>query len=714
MRGQELFVADLRWPGLCIGKPLLSPLARADELTVDVSKARRSKGVAAALTAADIPGGNALLLPGGAPPLLAETHIAYRGQAMALLLAESEDQLREGLTKVKVSARELPPVPAAAAALLEAAPPLAPAGNVLFDEIIRHGVADDASATPALFLDRTFHLAGRKSGLLEPCGMAAQWDRGRLLTVTGPMQSAVLVRQTVAGCLRLPLAKVKAVPMASGGAFGGKLEAAALTAAWAALLAWTAGRPAHILLSHDEQHLIGGEESPMTVRCKLALAADGALLAADLDLVIDAGAAIGWSRDVARAAAAHAMSIYQCPALTIRLRAVLSNQPPRPLFRGTGAVQISLALESVLSELSRSAGRSAVSLRLSNMLDVEGAAGKVLHAAVADAEQQAPTGAGNGGRAVGRGFALGAGGMAAADSSGQRPAARIALHTDGSVTVWTPVIELGQSSRSLVAGAVRSALNVPESSINIEYDEDEWAQAPAAAAQPSALAAAAAARRAAELVRQQLFAQVRDVFDAASQEIEWRDTYIGIKGAKNKQWSLVEFLEDSRHRGVAFAARWPRLGDLLASDAGSCPAIAAASADVTVDLAVGEPQLARLSVHVAVGQVLDQQTVINHISSAISEAVGWLLDPAPSAEMGSFCGVWPTLRADALPDLEIHLVDATEDQQPAAGISTAVITACAAAIAEALADAAGAGFTRLPPQPLDIWQALHQKHQAQQ
>jgi len=115
-----------------------------------------------------------------------------------------------------------------------------------------------------------------------------------------------------------------------------------------------------------------------------------------------------------------------------------------------------------------------------------------------------------------------------------------------------------------------------------------------------------------------------------------------------------------------------------------------------------------------VGQVLDQQTVINHISSAISEAVGWLLDPAPSAEMGSFCGVWPTLRADALPDLEIHLVDATEDQQPAAGISTAVITACAAAIAEALADAAGAGFTRLPPQPLDIWQALHQKHQAQQ
>ena len=141
--GAAIYAADLRFPGMLHARVLRSQHAHARVLRVETSRARALPGVAAVLTANDIPGARKnghvrrdwpiLVGPG-------ET-VRYMGDALALVAAESESIAREALALIKVDYEPLAGVFSAQEALAPGAPLLHAdvPGNLLRHIPVRKG-----------------------------------------------------------------------------------------------------------------------------------------------------------------------------------------------------------------------------------------------------------------------------------------------------------------------------------------------------------------------------------------------------------------------------------------------------------------------------------------------------------------------------------------------------------------------------------------------
>ena len=124
LRGDGLFVADVRLPGTVHAAILRSNRAHARILSVDLSRARAQPGVLAALSAADMPGVPRIpnLVPHRAlrarmPYPLARDKVRFFGEPVAVVVAESPYLAEDALELIDVEYEDLPAVLDAEAAL---------------------------------------------------------------------------------------------------------------------------------------------------------------------------------------------------------------------------------------------------------------------------------------------------------------------------------------------------------------------------------------------------------------------------------------------------------------------------------------------------------------------------------------------------------------------------------------------------------------------
>ena len=94
----------------------------------------------------------------------------------------------------------------------------------------------------------------------------------------------------------------------------------------------------------------------------------GALLAMDIDFVLDGGAYATLSSVVLSRGTIHAAGPYSCPNVRIRSRAVATNFPPHGAFRGFGAPQSIFALECHMNKVAQAVGLSPEEFRRRNFL----------------------------------------------------------------------------------------------------------------------------------------------------------------------------------------------------------------------------------------------------------------------------------------------------------------------------------------------------------
>ena len=111
VRGEAVYVDDMAEPeGLLHCWVVLSEKAHAHILSLDLEAARKAPGVAAILTAADVPGENDVGPAFRGAPLLAEDVVEYAGQAIAIVLAESLAHARAAAELADLQHQVLPPI----------------------------------------------------------------------------------------------------------------------------------------------------------------------------------------------------------------------------------------------------------------------------------------------------------------------------------------------------------------------------------------------------------------------------------------------------------------------------------------------------------------------------------------------------------------------------------------------------------------------------
>jgi nicotinate dehydrogenase large molybdopterin subunit len=146
VKGSLLYAADWRLPGMLYGKVVRSLVPSARVTGVDTSAARALPGVAAVLTAGDVPYNQVVVRASGRPgelsvaqPVLAADRVRYAGEPIALIAA-AEPQIADAAADlVDVEYEDVPGVFDAEDALAPDAPLVHDEGNVLVSWHIGRG-----------------------------------------------------------------------------------------------------------------------------------------------------------------------------------------------------------------------------------------------------------------------------------------------------------------------------------------------------------------------------------------------------------------------------------------------------------------------------------------------------------------------------------------------------------------------------------------------
>src|SRR5205807_8976952 len=116
VQGTTLYAADWRLPGMLVGRILRAVYPSARIRRIGVERARALPGVAAVLTADDVPSNAVHEDPTGvglasfATPILAAGRVRYQGEPLALVAAGSDVQAQAALEAIEVDYQPLPGV----------------------------------------------------------------------------------------------------------------------------------------------------------------------------------------------------------------------------------------------------------------------------------------------------------------------------------------------------------------------------------------------------------------------------------------------------------------------------------------------------------------------------------------------------------------------------------------------------------------------------
>ncbi len=225
--GEAVFTADVSLPRMLVGKILRSPLPHARILNVDVSRAKKVRGVHAVVTGADTAGEKwGVFRYTRDQQLLCVDKVRYVGDEVAAVAAIDEETALEALNLIQVEYEELP-------AVFDCYSAIAPDAPLIHDDWPRNinvnvkidvGDVDAAFKNCALIREDTFVAEEDSYFMTEPYAVVANSHSDGSIEVWMPNASPHTKAKALSNALKLPLSKVNVRKITIGGAFGGRSD----------------------------------------------------------------------------------------------------------------------------------------------------------------------------------------------------------------------------------------------------------------------------------------------------------------------------------------------------------------------------------------------------------------------------------------------------------------------------------------------------------
>ena len=363
--GKSLFAADIKMEGMLYAKVLRSSYAHALVKKIDVSKARLLPGVVAVLTHEDIPGTNVFGIIVKDEAVLVVDKVRCRGDALALVAAESEDIASKALDLIEVDYEELPAVFSPIDAMRDDAPCVHKGGNILAADKIRKGDVDKALESCDVVVTNSYRTQLVEHCYIEPEAGIAYMD-GDTVVIKVSTQNPHYDRKDIAANLAVPLNKVRVIQATTGGGFGGKLDIS--TQIYLALLALKTGRPVRMVYDREESFVASSKRHPFFIEYTSGATKDGLLKAVKVKFICDTGAYASYGPATMKRALVHATGPYEVPNVSVDGYCVYTNNTKAGAMRGFGVPQMAFAHESQMDALAEKLGISPLEIRLKNAL----------------------------------------------------------------------------------------------------------------------------------------------------------------------------------------------------------------------------------------------------------------------------------------------------------------------------------------------------------
>ena len=362
VRGESQYLDDVpEQQGTLFAAVYESPLAHGVLRGLDLSAARKAPGVARILTAQDVPGRNQIggIVPD--EPLLAEGHVHFRGQPVALVLARSERQAHAALKLIKADIELLPIItdPREAAALGEFIVP---------PRTFRIGDSTGAFAGCAHVFEGVAESGGQEHLYIETQGAYAFPTELGGVRIISSTQGPTAVQRHCAVVLGLGMHQVEVDVTRLGGGFGGKEDQATPWGCLAALGAYLTKKPVKLVLDRMADMRMTGKRHPYTSDFKIGLDKDLKIIAYEVKYYQNAGASADLSPAVLERTLFHTTNAYHVPHVTATAHSCRTNLPPNTAFRGFGGPQGMFVMESAIVMAAEELGVSPADIQRRNLL----------------------------------------------------------------------------------------------------------------------------------------------------------------------------------------------------------------------------------------------------------------------------------------------------------------------------------------------------------
>ena len=749
--GQAKYVDDMKMARMLYAQVKRSPYAHAKILSIDTSEAEKLPGVKSVITGEYYKKRGGLYLED--KNFLAVGTAKFRGEAVAAVAAETLEIAQQAVDLIKVEYEELPAVTNAIEGMKPDAPIIHPdlgsykvapifhpiAGtNISHHFKLRKGDVEKGFAESDYVTEHTYYVPHVQHVPIEPHVAVAQYEADGKLTVWASCQSPFAVRQALAASFDLPLNKVRVISPYVGGGFGAK-AGTTLEGIVIPLSMLNCGRPVKLNYTREEEFEDSYVRQGVHIKIKTGVRKDGKILAEKVEYIWDAGAYTEYGVNIVKAAGLAALGPYDIPNAWADSYCVYTNHPVGGPYRGFGMCEIHFGLEQNLDVVAHEIGISEVEIRRINGLRAGGITGTgqvledsgyqdCLETVIKEMDYDTPSVSPSPTKVRAKGIA--GGWKSPSMPTDVASAAIIRMNEDGTFFLMTSGQDIGQGSDTALTQIAAEVLSVDPSKITIRTgDTDHTPYEWQTVASRTTYCAGNAVKLAAEDARDEILDLAQIKMGYGKRDLELRDGFVVHKMHPEIKVPISTFA-----LGLTMPDASGIHGPLIGKGSFVVPnnmgfdhetgqgtkpvafwTMGVNGAEVEIDTETGEIRVLKMVSCFDPGKVINPKLYDAQVEGAMVQALGTALFEELKLTDGkglnkSFVD-YKIPTADDMPEMVVKVAEHAEPTGPfgARGIGEPVMVPGAPAIANAIANALGVRFYRMPITADDVLKALKEK-----
>lgn len=741
--GQTKYLQDIVFPGMLYGKILRSPYSHAVIKNIDISRARQLPGVRAVITAKDVPHQkHSVDMSYADKEVLCSKKVRFIGDEIAAVAADTLEIAQCAIELIDVEYEILPAVYDPEEAAKEGAPLIheEKGSNIIYTIKNEFGNMEKGFSESDFIFEDEYHSPRQAQCCMETKGCIAMYEKGGKITVWAPTQGPNNLRGQLALALGIDKNRVRIINTPIGGAFGQKVVMDTHVPI-TVILSKIAQRPVKVINTREEELIAGRTGYEMKVRLRTGVARDGKILAKQVQVVMENGAYFDQGLSVMRFAGVVSSVLYDCPNTSYKGYLVYTNTEPCTAFRGFGNQQISYPFESQLDKIAKELGLDPMEIRMRNANKAGNTAACKAYintctfkeciietAKLSDWEKKRQAyEAQDNKEKIRRGIGMAAmlhTGCSTRNSGFVASDAFIKMSEDGSVSVITPLAELGQGGTTVIAQIAAEGLGVKVEDVRVINDDTNFLPFDLGAFGSrqtfvNGHAVLAAAREA----KKEMLSAAAHMLNCKAEELDAANGTVFFKNNPDAS-SMPTTREVAIHavfnKGSLISGRG-RFVDETAPQAGKTKAYSTyiptytfgcQTAEVEVDMETGKVKVLQVVSVNDSGCTINPQLAEGQMEGAIGQGLGYSLLEDYVVEQGevknpSFTD-YKIMRPEDMPEMIIGFVE-SNDLGPFGlkGIGESGVVPTPGAVANAIYQATGLQIKSLPIKPEKIFNAMN-------
>ena len=305
-------------------------------------------------------------------PLLSPRKVAYVGEPILGVIAETERQARDAVAAVRVDWEVLPHVLDVEEALRPGAPSVNEEyPNNSFDyherydhQKLRFGDVERAFAEADQIVEGEYRMSPIEQAPVETGGATAAPETDDHDVCNTCTQTLLFSLGTTSKLLEMPSSRLHFVGGTVGGGCGGKVDSH--REPLAVLDAHLTGRPVKHMWDRVEEMQVGAPRGAELWRIKDGVMNDGRIVARQFTGFFDSGAYTRLSSYAVIKCTGHLPGPYTIPSVASNVYCVYTNRTPSTAMRGFGITGVDFAIECQMDRVTEAVGKNPVELRILN------------------------------------------------------------------------------------------------------------------------------------------------------------------------------------------------------------------------------------------------------------------------------------------------------------------------------------------------------------